>query len=279
LISVACANGAVAEYSYVRVGGARMRVAVRGEGPPLLLITGLGANIEMWEPFDRLVEGRTTIRFDAPGMGESETLARPVRMGGLARLVGDLMDELGFERADVLGYSLGGGVAQELARRRPQLVRRLVLCGTGPGLGGFPPRNPLVIPILATPYRYYDAAFYARVAPLLMGGRTGRNRDVLRAHLELRMRRPPTWTGYAHQVYAACGWTSIPWLHTLKMPTLVVAGDDDPIMPVASSRMLAWLIPDARLHVVHGGGHLFLVDQPETVLPAIDEFLGAPAAA
>jgi pimeloyl-ACP methyl ester carboxylesterase len=136
-----------------------------------------------------------------------------------------------------------------------------------------------VVPILATPYRYYNPAFYARVAPMLMGGRTGRDREVMRAHLTLRLRRPPTWTGYAHQVYAAWGWSSLPWLRRLRMPTLVLAGDDDPIMPVASSRMLAWLIPDARLHVVRGGGHLFMVDQPETVLPVIDEFLATTAAA
>ena len=273
------ASGAKADYRFVRVGGARLRVAIRGEGPPLLLITGLGANIEMWEPFESRIEGRTTIRFDAPGMGESEVLGRPLRMAGLGRLVGELVDELGYERLDVLGYSLGGGIAQELARQRPDLVARLILCGTGPGLGGLPPRNPLVVPILATPYRYYDSAFYARVAPMLMGGRTGRDPDVLRSHLRLRMQRKPSWTGYAHQVYAAWGWSSLPWLRKLRMPALVLCGDDDPIMPVANSRLMARLLPDARLHVVRDGGHLFMVDQPESVMGVIEAFLAAPAPA
>src|SRR5690348_8420857 len=100
----------------MEIDGLRLRVAVRGEGPPLLLITGLGANIEMWAPFERALEGRTTISYDAPGMGRSTSPRVPLRMAGLARVARDLLKALGHENADVLGYSLGGGVAQELAR-------------------------------------------------------------------------------------------------------------------------------------------------------------------
>src|SRR4051812_40741497 len=104
---------------HVEVDGLRLRVSTRGKGPPLLLITGLGANIEMWRPFERLVKGRTTISYDAPGMGQSAGPRRPLRMAGLARVARNLLHELGHERADVLGYSLGGGVAQEMAKRYP----------------------------------------------------------------------------------------------------------------------------------------------------------------
>ena len=68
--------------------------------------------------------------------------------------------------------------------------------------------------------------------------------------------------GYAAQLYAITGWTSLPWLCRLRQPTLVLAGDDDPIVPLVNGRILARLIPDARLHVVRGGGHLFVLEHP-----------------
>jgi poly(3-hydroxyoctanoate) depolymerase len=191
--------------TFVDVAGTRMRVSTRGSGPPLLLITGLGANIEMWGPFSKLVRGRTIISYDAPGMGQSDALRRPTRLGGLANVAHELLRAIGYERADVLGYSLGGGVAQEMARRFPDAVDRLVLAGTSPGLGGLPPLNPLVTAVLMTPYRYYAPGHYKRVAPLVAGGRTARDPAILEKQIAARTASPPSWTGYAHQVLAASG--------------------------------------------------------------------------
>ena len=258
---------------FVDVAGRRMRVSTRGSGPPLLLITGLGANIEMWAPFAKLIRGRTTISYDAPGMGQSEPLERPARLSGLADVAHELLRALGHDRADVLGYSLGGGVAQEMARRYPDAVDRLILCGTSPGVGSLPPLNPLVTAVLMTPYRYYAPSHYRRVAPLVAGGRTARDPAILERQIAARTASPPTWTGYAHQILAASGWSSLPWLHRIRQRTLVVAGGDDPIMPVFNSRLLAWRIPDAELHVLDGAGHLFLVDEPERAIVPIEAFL------
>jgi pimeloyl-ACP methyl ester carboxylesterase len=74
-------------------------------------------------------------------------------------------------------------------------------------------------------------------------------------------------------LYAITGWTSVPWLHRLPHPTLVLAGDDDPIVPLANGRILDRLIPDARLHVVPGGGHLFLLDRPAEIAAVVTNFL------
>jgi poly(3-hydroxyoctanoate) depolymerase len=259
----------------VEVAGLRLRTAVHGHGPPLLLITGLGANIEMWAPFERLIEKRTVITYDAPGIGRSQTPSRPRRMTGLADVAAELLQALGHERADVLGYSLGGGVAQELARRRPEMVDRLILCATSPGVGSIPPVNPVVPAVLATPYRYYAPGHYRRVAPLVAGGRTARDPEVLDRQIQARRASPPSWTGYAHQLFAAWGWSSLPWLHRIRQPTLVLTGDDDPIMPVFNARILAWRIPNAQLHVLPGAGHLFLVDEPERAVGPIHRFLTA----
>ena len=85
--------------------------------------------------------------------------------------------------------------------------------------------------------------------------------------------RPPSLYGYLSQVYAVAGWTSIPWLRRLDTRTLVIAGDDDPIIPLANGRIMAALLPEARLHVVEGGGHLVLLDQTAEMADLIDAFL------
>jgi poly(3-hydroxyoctanoate) depolymerase len=261
--------------TFVNVAGLRMRVARAGAGRPLLLITGIGANVDMWAPLARLVTDRELIAFDAPGVGLSERPRVPLRMRQLAGIVRQLMDVLEVERADVLGYSFGGGLAQELARRSPDRVRRLVLCATAPGLGGVPPR-PMAALMLATPARYYSPRLLAFSIPRIAGGRSARDPSVLAEHAGARLGAPPDVLGYAYQLYAAAGWSSLPWLHRVKQPTLVVAGDEDPSVPLLNSRLLASRLPDARLHVIKGGGHLFLLDEPHSAVARITSFLDEP---
>ncbi len=263
-------NGA----TYVSAGGLRLRVARHGAGRPLLLVTGIGANIDMWAPLAHLIDDRELIAFDAPGVGLSQRTSLPVRMSTLARITRDLLDVLGLDEVDVLGYSFGGALAQELAHRSPERVRRLVLCATGPGLGGIPPR-PMAALMLATPARYYHPRLLAFSLPRLAGGRTARDPSVLEEHAAARLGRPPELLGYAYQLYAAWGWSSLPWLHRVAHPALIVAGDDDPTVPLLNARLLAARLPDSRVHVVKGGGHLFLLDQPHDAVAAIEEFLDA----
>ena len=257
----------------LRVGDLELRVAHRGNGgTPLLLLHGIGAHIDMWAPFERLLNGREVIAFDAPGTGESSSLTRPRRMDGLAQIVCDLVDALGHERVDVLGVSFGGALAQEFARRHPDRVRRLVLCSTSAGLVCVPPR-PLPLLLVMSPARYYHPALFRFIMPRLAGGRTARDPGALAKQADARLSRPPDLLGYAFQLYAACGWTSAHYLHRLTQPTLVIAGDDDRVIPLANARFLARRIPDARLQVVAGGGHAFLLDEPESVVEEIQAFL------
>jgi poly(3-hydroxyoctanoate) depolymerase len=258
--------------SQVRAGGLSFRVARQGEGRPLVLLTGLGANLDMWHPFSRLLEGREVIAIDPPGAGGSQRPARPLRMSSLARVVLSLFDALGLDEVDVLGYSFGGALAQELARRAPGRVRRLILCATSPGLGSVPP-NPFPALLLLSPGRYYHPGLLRLEVPRIAGGRTARDPGVLGRQAAARLGMPPDLLGYAYQLYAMTGWTSLPWLHRVAQPTLIIAGDDDPIIPVANARLMARLLPDARVRILEGAGHLLLLDQPETVVGDIDEFL------
>jgi poly(3-hydroxyoctanoate) depolymerase len=261
---------------FVDLDGVRLRTSVRGQGPPLLLVTGLGASLELARPFERelTTRGLQTISFDAPGVGQSSAYRRPRRIGGIASTVERLLEALGYDEVDVLGVSLGGVIAQQLAHQAPQRVRRLVLAATGPGLGGVP-GSPRVLWSLATPRRYAQPDHYRRVAGRLYGGAARRDPDALLHGSVARFIERPSWWGYLGQLYAISGWSSLPWLSRLSQPTLVLAGDDDPIVPLVNGRILARRIPNARLHVVPGGGHLFLLERPAELASLVVAFLSA----
>jgi poly(3-hydroxyoctanoate) depolymerase len=193
-------------------------------------------------------------------------------MPGIARTVEQILDALGYDGVDVLGVSLGGVIAQQFAHQVPHRVRRLILAATGPGLGGVP-GSPRVLLALATPRRYYQPDYYRRIAGRVYGGAARRDPDALLHGSLARFIGRPALSGYLGQIYAITGWTSMPWLRTLRQPTLVLASDDDPIVPLVNGRILAWCIPDARLHVVRDGGHLFLLEQPAEMARLITSFL------
>src|SRR4029453_10601181 len=185
-----------------------------------------------------------------------------------------MLHALGYDRVEVLGVSLGGVIAQQLAHQAPERVRRLVLAATGPGLGGVP-GNPRALMALATPRRYRQPDYYRRIAGRVYGGAARNNPDALLHGSLARFLEAPSVAGYLGQLYAISGWTSMPWLHPLRQPTLVLAGDDDPIVPLVNGRILAHRIPDARLHVLRGAGHLFLLEQPAPLAREVAAFLAA----
>ncbi len=266
-VSVRAGLGSVA-------GPQRLRVSVEhpGRGTPLLLINGLGATGDLFDPLRRHLDDRETIAFDAPGVGGSPAGPLPRPMCELARLVDRLVVRLGHERVDVLGLSWGGALAQELAIRHPARVRRLILAATLPGWGGVFGR-PGPLSVLLSPARYYSPDYLRRIAPTLYGGGIADRPDLLDSHVVVRTRRRPSIRGYAHQLLAVQTWTSLPNLRRIAAPTLVLAGDDDPIVPPANGRILARAIPDAHLHLVEGGGHLFLFVRAERMAATIRRFL------
>jgi len=261
---------------FVVVDGLRLRVSIRGSGRPLLLFNGLGASLEIFDPLRREMHQTETIAVDMPGAGGSQTPLLPRPLCSLARLAGRLLDVLGYPGAvDVLGISWGGALAQEFALSCPRRVRRLVLASTSTGWLSVPGR-PSALWILATPRRYYSPTYFEAVAPTLYGGAVREDPGLLRKQGHLRFIHPPTARGYLWQLAAGIGWTSLHRLHGVRNPTLVLAADDDPIVPLASARLMAWLLPRSRLQVIPKGGHLFLVTHAATVAPLIEAFLGAP---
>ena len=258
----------------LRLGARHVRVFDQGTAdgrPPLLLLNGIGANLEMWQPLLDRLTGRI-IAVDLPGSGCSPTPLLPMTIADDARLALRLLDELGLGAVDVLGFSFGGSVAQELAKQAPSRVRRLVLASTSCGWGGVP-GSPLALALLKNPLRYYSPAVFKAEAPVIVGGSGAHNEPFLDQQARHRADRPPSPIGYWYQLCAAMTWSSFWWLHTLQQPTLVLAGDRDQVVPVVNARLMAGWLPDARLRTWRDGGHMMLLDSASRVAPEIEDFL------
>ncbi|WP_245488489.1 poly(3-hydroxyalkanoate) depolymerase [Mesorhizobium sp. Pch-S] len=253
----------------LRVFGKSIRVAVwpcPGKArTPLLLLNGIGASLEMLMPFADALVDREIIAFDVPGSGKSEATILPYRLWMLSMLASGVLDQLGYGRVDVLGVSWGGALAQQFALQNPRRCRKLVLAATSQGMLMVPPRLSVLSKFM-TPRRFNDAGYRKQIAGEIYGGKA-RTEQLLVEEFRTTSRR-----GYLYQQLALLGWTSMPWLPLLAQPTLVLAGDDDPVVPLANARVLSMLIRDSRLRVLNDG-HLFLISSAEEAAKAVREFL------
>jgi poly(3-hydroxyoctanoate) depolymerase len=230
----------------VTIHGLQVTMQVQGDGDPLLLINGMTRPLRSWEPFIQELSGRKVVSFDAPGVGASPTPVLPLSMPGLAEIAVAVLDAAGLDDADILGYSHGGAVAQQLVHDEPGRVRRLVLAATSCGVG-------------ATP---------------------GSGRDGLRG-----LRTPTVanaWPradimGLFWQSLAFSNWSSIPFLGTIATPTLVVCGSHDRIVAPANSRILARRIPGASLAMVPAGHDLQRPGVATALAAVVERFLTADA--
>jgi len=258
----------------VVVRGTRLRAHVRpgpAVGPPLLMCCGIGASFDVLDPLvEALDPDLTVIRFDVPGAGASPTPVLPYGFPTLAWLAGGLMHELGHERFDVLGFSWGGALAQQLAWQHPRRVRRLVLVCTGTGML-MVPGSPRVLAKMLSPRRFRDPVYAERIAATLYGG-SARHHSTKVRRLFRDFEQGGSTRGYGYQLLAGAVWTSLPFLPTIRQPTLVASGDNDPIIPLANARILTNFIPRARMHIF-SGGHIDPLIEPATVSDQISGFL------
>ncbi|MFF0267588.1 alpha/beta fold hydrolase [Kribbella sp. NPDC004536] len=257
------------------VAGRQLRYDVRVGDPrrtPLVLCCGIGAGLEVLQPVVDELDG-TVIRFDVPGVGGSPTALLPDGIPRLAWIVDRMLAELGHRQVDVLGLSWGGALAQQLAFQHRRLVRRLVLVSTGTGVLMVPGR-PSTLFKMVTPRRFGDPSYAAGMAGYLYGGSARRHADAIRTVFG-RQAHAGSRRGYLYQLAAGACWTSLPFLPLIRQPTLVLTGDDDPIVPVVNGRILAGLIPNAELHI-YPGGHVELVTEAPVLVPVITAFLTRP---
>ncbi len=255
---------------HLHIAGVDVAVQICGKGTPLLLLSGIFAELPLWDPLLPYLAGFEVIAFDPPGVGTTKPRLKPMTMRGLAAFTVEVLDALAIDRPNVLGASFGGAVAQQLALSHRDRVRRLVLVSTS--FGGFAvPGSPLALLQFMNPAAYAPGTI-AKTAGSMFGGR-------LRSHPELidslHLSRPSNIRNALFRSFPLFAWTSLFWLPSILHPALVIGGDDDPVTPLVNHRVMARLMPRASLHVVRGGGHLVLVDSPEIVAPEIIEFLNA----
>ncbi len=263
----------IGEERYVSAGGQRIRVNVRhGTGVPLVLCNGIGASLEVLDPLVEQLQ-TTVVRFDGPGTGGSPTSVLPYGFPYLAWVLGKVLSKLDIGVVDVLGLSWGGALAQQFAFQNPRRCRRMVLVATGTGVLMVPAR-PWVLAKMVTPRRFSDPDYAAAIAGDLYGGTVrAHGEDV--ARLFVRQLHAGSKIGYLHQLLAGSVWTSLFALPVVRQETLIVAGTDDPIIPVVNAHILHALLPHSRRHL-HSGGHIDIVHNAAELVPVIEKFLDDP---
>ncbi|HTY30438.1 MAG TPA: alpha/beta fold hydrolase [Mycobacterium sp.] len=263
----------VGEERYLSAGGQRIRINIRqGTGVPLVLCNGIGASLEVLDPLVEQLE-TTVVRFDVPGTGGSPTSPLPYGFPYLAWVLGRVLSQLDIGVVDIFGLSWGGALAQQFAFQNPRRCRRMVLVATGTGVL-MVPATPWVLAKMATPRRFSDPDYAAAISGDLYGGTVrAHGEDV--ARLFVRQLHAGSKVGYVHQLLAGSVWTSLFALPALRQETLIVAGTDDPIIPVVNARIMHALLPHSLLHL-HAGGHIDIVHNATELAPVIENFLREP---
>lgn len=245
-----------------------MRIAWerQGAGQPLLLIHGLGYARWGWEPVVApLARSFDVIVFDNRGVGESDAPPGPYTAAEMAADAVQVLDEAGVDRAHVVGTSLGGMVAQELALGRPERVERLVLACTTPGgprAFPMPQRTVDLMEARTTMREYIENALEPDPRP-----------ELVERILEHRERTAQQFEPWAAQAAAGATFDAHDRLGSLAKPTLVQHGDGDVVVDPRNAELLAAAIPDARTSIYPGAGHLFMWQDPERFVRELKDFL------
>jgi pimeloyl-ACP methyl ester carboxylesterase len=268
---VSGANGV--DYAYRDTGG-------DGEGGvPLVLLQHFRGNLDNWDPalVDALAATRRVIAFDNAGVGGSAGTT-PDTIGQMARDAIAFIAAMGFGQVDLLGFSIGSFVAQEIALTRPGMVRNLVLASSAPqGAVGMHGWDPEVIGAVGTPNTSPDAyldVFFARPAASRQAGQEALRRMYARTQ---DRDAATTWATREAQYDAVCTW-GIPGhallqrLSCLQMPVFVANGDSDPMIQPHYSYLLAGLIPHARVKIYPDAAHGFLFQHHAEFAADVDEF-------
>jgi len=242
----------------------------RGDGAPLLLIQGLGYGRWSWAPIvPALAEHYRVLWFDNRGIGDSDRPEGPYTAKLMAADALQVLDEAGIERAHVLGASLGGMIAQELAARSPERVDKLVLCCTTPG-------GAATVPMPEVTVRLFAEA--ATLAPEVALRRFVENAlapdasaELIQELFDLRVANPPDPVGWQAQAAAGLGFAGIDG--AISAPTLIVTGTEDNVVDPRNSDVLAERIPGAEVRRIENAGHLFFWEQPAAFVGIISEFL------
>jgi 3-oxoadipate enol-lactonase len=254
-----------------------LRTRLGSRRPWLALVQGLGFDRSGWDPVTRGLGRRfRLVLLDNRGVGASEVPPGPYTVAAMAGDVVGVLDAAGIDRAHVVGASLGGMVAQELAVEHPERVDRLVLAGTTPGWpSGYPP-PPATVGLLAQVGRLPpEVALRRHVENALAPATVDRRPDLVERIVAHQRSRLPGRDGWMAQAAAGARWAGHGRQRQIRAATLVVHGTADQVVDPRNAQLLVGLIPDARLMTFPGAGHLLFWEHPERFVEVVTGFLGA----
>ncbi len=258
-----------AQLSMVGVAGRRLHLARWNAGatghPPLVMLNGIGLNLELLAPLARALPEREVICFDMPGIGSSPDPIFPYTMSCMALTTAALLDRLEIDQADFLGISWGGALAQQFAFQHRARTRKVVLAATSAG-AAMVPGNMSMLSHMADPREYtVERTLRRNLASIYNGG--GHEKVSLNAV------KAPSPLGFSYQLAAFTTWSSLPFLPMLSMPVMVMADEQDQLVPPSNAHFLHNAIPGSKIEMFQGGGHLFMLSQRDRFITRLRAFL------
>jgi pimeloyl-ACP methyl ester carboxylesterase len=251
--------------------GVRIAWEAHGDGPPLLLVQGLGYGRWGWRPVvEPLASRYRVIVFDNRGIGDSDVPPGPYTAAEMAGDALAVLDAAGVARAHVLGASLGGAVAQELALRSPERLEKVVLVATMSGMTNMHPIPAQTMQLMAEAATLEPAVALRRFVENALEPEP--DSTLVDELVALRTANPPDPAGWAAQAGIWAGFDVWDELPSIDEPTLVVQGEGDVVVDPRNAPLLAERIPGAQLRLVPGG-HLFLWNRPAEFAELVSEFL------
>ncbi len=247
----------------VKVNDVNLYYEIHGTGEPLLFIEGLGYSTWMWfKQVEYFSQHFKVIIFDNRGVGDSDKPDVPYSIEMMADDAVGLMKKLKIQRAHVLGISMGGIIAQELALKYPQIINKLVLGCTSFGGPNSIPMPPETIKA-STPIKGISPEEQLRLAmaPAFGPGYMDANTEEIEQIIKMRMEKLTPSYAWLHQFSAAAAFNAEERISSIKSPTLILSGDQDNVLPVENSYFIHKKILNSRLEIFPGAGHLFFIEE------------------
>jgi pimeloyl-ACP methyl ester carboxylesterase len=266
----------------VKSNGINLVYEITGAGKPLVLITGVGYGKWFWRGVVPALATRfQVVTFDNRGAGESDKPDGPYSVAMMAADTAGLLDALNIKDACVMGHSLGGYIAQELVVTRPDLVGKLILAATNYGGSKVIPITPEAMNVLTNrtgdPVELVKRGIAIACAP----GFAERHPDVAKELLDYRLTNPVPPAQYAAQVAAGAGTMAYSddvvdqRMRAIKIPTLILFGEHDRVVPPGNAELMARKIAGARVKIIAGTGHIFPIENPGATVKEIEGFLNS----
>lgn len=261
----------------VLANGVRLYYETQGTGMPLVLIAGLGVGHWIWyKQVPAFSRHFRTITFDNRGIGASELGEAPFTIRTLAEDAAALLRALGIERAHVLGASMGGFIAQELALAYPEIVARLILVCTSFGGPNHVSAAPEILQAFLSPEGLNTEERVRAGLPIAFTPRfLSEHPDDVEDLVQRRLAHPVSEQTFLAQIQAVMGFNVEDRVSAIRAPTLVITGDADVLIPPENSRRLAARIPNAHLQIIEGAGHAVFIEQADVFNRVVLEFLSA----